>query len=182
MTIINLSPSTICVFCASSSDVSREIFQSGKAVAGLLAKAGLDLIYGGTTCGLMLAVAESFKTAGGKVIGVVPRFMKGIINPLLDETIGVETMSKRKEKMNEISGGFLVLPGGIGTMDEFFDTLAQKQLGMHNKPIILLNTSDYYLHLKNFFDNAVTHNTVKPEYLKLFHFAQSPEEVIRLLA
>jgi hypothetical protein len=177
------TPSTVCIFCASSASVDLQIVRDGCETARLLAQAGLGLVYGGTTCGLMKTVADEFRAAGGRVIGVVPEFMvdQGIAHPALDELVKSKTMADRKAMMNERSGAFLVLPGGIGTMDELFDTLAQKQLGIHHKPIVLLNTLNYYQPLRDFLNAAVGHSTIRPEHLSLIAFADTPQEAAKLI-
>ncbi|NLI76845.1 MAG: TIGR00730 family Rossman fold protein [Candidatus Riflebacteria bacterium] len=179
-----LQPAAVCVYCASSADVSPAIKEAGARAGRLLAEAGLDLVYGGTTCGLMKITADAHKAAGGRVIGIVPGFMveRGIAHPELDEVVAVPDMRTRKGTMIERSGAFLVLPGGIGTYDELFDTLALKQLGKHHKPIVLLNTGGYYEPLLAMLRHGVAEHTLKAGHLSLLGVAATPEEALELLA
>ncbi len=180
MSKISLSPSVVAIYCASSTSVDPAIFAAGKAIGEALTKAGLGMVYGGPTCGLMGITSEAHKNAGGRVIGVVPSFMieAGIKSPLLDEVVAVESMADRKNAMNQRSGAFVILPGGIGTFDEFFDILALKQLNQHQKPIVLVNTLGYYEPLLAMLRHCVKHHTVKEEHLTLFSVANTPEEVM----
>lgn len=181
----HLKPSAVCIYCASSADVSDRIREDGRRIGALLAENGLDLVYGGTTCGLMKVVADAHKTAGGRVIGIVPEFMlaHGIGNTDgQDETVVVADMAARKSKMIERSGGFIVLPGGMGTLDELFDTLVNKQLGRHAKPIVLMNTDGYYNPLIDLLKHGIECRTIRAEHMSLFSVANAPEEAISLLA
>jgi uncharacterized protein (TIGR00730 family) len=178
-----LTPPAVCVYCSSSALVSAAIQAAGARAGRLLADRGLALVYGGTTCGLMQITADAHKAAGGKVIGIIPGFMieKGIGYPHLDEMVEVPDMRTRKAVMIDRSGAFLVLPGGIGTYDEFFDTLALKQLGKHDKPIVLLNTGGYFEPLLAMMRHGVTGKTIRPEHMGLFSAAATPEEALELL-
>lgn len=181
----HLKPSAVCIYCASSADVSQRILDDGRRIGELLAENGLDLVYGGTTCGLMKVVADAHKAAGGRVIGIVPEFMlaRGIDNSDgQDETVIVSDMAARKSKMIERSGAFIVLPGGVGTLDELFDTLVNKQLGRHSKPIVLINTDGYYNPLIDLLKHGIECRTIKPDSMRLFSVAATPEEAIGLLA
>ncbi|OQA09496.1 MAG: LOG family protein YvdD [bacterium ADurb.Bin374] len=180
----HLKPSAVCIYCASSADVSERIREDGRRVGVLLAENGLDLVYGGTTCGLMKVVADAHKVAGGRVIGIVPEFMlaHGIGNAEgQDETVVVPDMAARKSKMIERSGGFIVLPGGMGTLDELFDTLVNKQLGRHAKPIVLMNTDGYYNPLISLLKHGIECRTIRAEHMSLFSVANTPEEAVCLL-
>jgi len=181
----HLQPQAVCIYCASSANVSERILEDGSRIGTLLARNGLALVYGGTTCGLMKVVADANKAAGGRVIGIVPKFMldRGIDNSHgQDETVVVPDMATRKTTMIERSGGFIVLPGGMGTLDELFDTLVNKQLGRHAKPIVLMNTDGYYNPLISLLEHGVECRTIRAEHMSLFSVANTPEEAIRLLA
>lgn len=181
----HLKPSAVCIYCASSADVSERIREDGRQIGKLLADHGLALVYGGTTCGLMKVVADAHKAAGGHVIGIVPEFMlaRGIDNSNgQDETVVVHDMATRKSKMIERSGGFIVLPGGMGTLDELFDTLVNKQLGRHAKPIVMMNTDGYYNPLITLLKHGIECRTIRAEHMSLFSVASTPEEAMRLLS
>ncbi|HNW37128.1 MAG TPA: TIGR00730 family Rossman fold protein [Candidatus Ozemobacteraceae bacterium] len=181
----HLQPQAVCIYCASSADVSERIREDGRRVGVLLAENGLALVYGGTTCGLMKVTADAHKAAGGHVIGIVPQFMleRGIDNSDgQDETVIVPDMAARKSAMIDRSGAFIVLPGGMGTLDELFDTLVNKQLGRHAKPIVLMNTDGYYDPLIALLKHGIECRTIRAEHMSLFGVADTPEEAIRLLA
>lgn len=136
----------ITVFCGSSFG-SDEIYKEQAALLGrTLAQQNIQLIYGGADVGLMGAVADGALQAGGKVIGVLPHFLqsKEIAHKNLTELILVESMHERKTKMNELCDGVIVLPGGYGTLEEFFEMITWAQLGLHQKPIAVLNIDGFY--------------------------------------
>ncbi|MFC7348409.1 TIGR00730 family Rossman fold protein [Chryseobacterium zhengzhouense] len=137
---------SITVFCGSSFG-SEEIYKEQAYWVGkTLAKENIRLIYGGANVGLMGAVADGTIQNGGKAIGVLPHFLqsKEIAHTNLTELILVETMHERKTKMNELSDGVVVLPGGYGTLEEFFEMITWAQLGLHKKPIAILNIDGFY--------------------------------------
>lgn len=137
---------SITVFCGSSFG-SDEIYKEQATLLGeTLAKQNIQLIYGGANVGLMGAVADGVLQKGGKAIGVLPHFLqsKEIAHQNLTELILVETMHERKTKMNELCDGVIVLPGGYGTLEEFFEMITWAQLGLHKKPIAILNIDGFY--------------------------------------
>ena len=136
----------ITVFCGSSMGTD-EIFQSQATLLGqTLAKQNIELVYGGANIGLMGAVADGVLSEGGKVIGVIPFFLqsKEIAHTNLTKLIIVDTMYERKSKMNALCDGVIAIPGGFGTLEELFEMLTWAQLGLHKKPIGLLNTNGFY--------------------------------------
>jgi uncharacterized protein (TIGR00730 family) len=136
----------VVIFCGSSSGTD-DIFYREAAIAGAtLARQGIAVVYGGAKVGLMGAVADGALQQGGKVTGVIPYFLqsKEIAHTGLTELILVESMHERKTKMNELCDAVIALPGGYGTMEEFFEMLTWAQLGLHQKPIALLNTAGFY--------------------------------------
>ncbi|OBW41787.1 LOG family protein YvdD [Chryseobacterium sp. MOF25P] len=144
--INNITMKSITVFCGSSFG-SDEIYKEQATLLGqTLAKENIQLIYGGANVGLMGAVADGVLEKGGKAIGVLPHFLqsKEIAHNNLTELILVETMHERKTKMNELSDGVIVLPGGYGTLEEFFEMITWAQLGLHKKPIAILNINGFY--------------------------------------
>ncbi|WP_404985110.1 TIGR00730 family Rossman fold protein [Chryseobacterium sp. M5] len=137
---------SITVFCGSSFG-SDELYKEQATLLGqTLAKQNIQLIYGGANVGLMGAVADGVLQEGGKAIGVLPHFLqsKEIAHQNLTELILVETMHERKTKMNELCDGVIVLPGGYGTLEEFFEMITWAQLGLHKKPIAILNIDGFY--------------------------------------
>jgi uncharacterized protein (TIGR00730 family) len=136
----------ITVFCGSSSG-TEEIYTSQATLLGeTFAKRNIELVYGGANVGLMGAVADGVLNNGGKAIGVLPNFLrsKEIAHKQLTELILVDTMHERKTKMNDLCDGVIALPGGFGTLDELFEMLTWGQLGLHKKPIAILNVGGYY--------------------------------------
>ena len=136
----------ITVFCGSSSG-TEEIYTTQATLLGqTLAKRNIELVYGGANIGLMGAVADGVLNNGGKAIGVLPNFLrsKEIAHKQLTELILVDTMHERKTKMNDLSDGVIALPGGFGTLDELFEMLTWAQLGLHKKPIAILNIDGYF--------------------------------------
>ncbi len=137
---------SITVFCGSSFG-SEDIYRAKAAMLGqTLAQHQIQLVYGGANVGLMGAVADGALNAGGKVIGVLPHFLqtKEIAHKQLTDLILVESMHKRKTRMNELCDGVIVLPGGYGTLEEFFEMITWAQLGLHKKPIGILNIDGFY--------------------------------------
>ena len=141
----------VSVFCGSSlgndAIYKQEAFQLGKT----LAQKGIGLVYGGAHIGLMGAVADGALSESGEVIGVIPNFLrsKEIAHEGISELILTDTMHQRKSKMNDLCDAVIVLPGGFGTLDEYFEMLTWGQLGLHQKPLGILNTNGYYNHLIN---------------------------------
>mgnify|MGYP000999954106 CR=1 FL=1 len=154
----------ISVFCGSSFGDESVYLDQATALGTALALAGIELVYGGANVGLMGAVADGALAVGGKVIGVLPHFLqtKEIAHQRLTELILVDSMHERKTKMNELSDGVIALPGGFGTMEELFEMLTWSQLGLHKKPIGILNVNGYYDFLNAFGDVMVQKGFLKP--------------------
>jgi uncharacterized protein (TIGR00730 family) len=136
----------ITVFCGASSGFDAIFHSQAIYVGQVLVKNNIELIYGGGKIGIMGAVADGVLGASGKAIGVIPKFLSGkeIAHDGLTELILVETMHERKAKMNELCDGIIALPGGYGTLEELFEMLTWAQLGLHRKPIGILNINGYY--------------------------------------
>ncbi|MFP4042028.1 MAG: TIGR00730 family Rossman fold protein [Bacteroidales bacterium] len=136
----------IAVFCGSSTGRSNFIKQQAMQLGKELAARNIALVYGGASIGLMGAVADGVLSEGGKVIGILPEFLsaKEIAHENLTEMILVKDMHERKARMNELSDGVIALPGGFGTMEELFEMLTWAQLGLHKKPVSILNLDGFY--------------------------------------
>lgn len=136
----------IAVYCGSSSGDNTIFAHQAYALGRCLAEKEWGLVYGGADSGLMGKVADGALSVGGKVIGVIPSFFhdREIAHKGITELIVVDSMHERKEKMSDLSQGFIALPGGFGTMEEIFEILSWSQIGLHNKPIGLLNTEGFY--------------------------------------
>lgn len=154
----------ITVFCGSSFGTDKEYEQEAYLLGKTLAERAIGLVYGGANVGLMGAVANGAIENKGEVIGVLPHFLqsKEIAHDGLTQLILVETMHERKTKMNDLSDGVITLPGGFGTLEEFFEMLTWAQLGLHKKPVGILNINGFYDELL-----ALTETMVKKGFLKV---------------
>jgi len=153
----------ITVFCGSGSGTDANFAVQARLLGRALAKRGIGLVYGGANVGLMGAVADGVLQEGGEVIGVLPRFLqaKEIAHVALTELILVDSMHERKTKMNDLCDGVIALPGGFGTMEEFFEMLTWAQLGLHQKPVALLNIDHFYDALITFVQTMVEKGFLK---------------------
>lgn len=170
----------ITVFCGSSSG-TEEIYTTQATLLGeTLAIRNIELVYGGAKVGLMGAVADGVLNQGGKVIGVLPNFLgsKEIAHPKLTELILVATMHERKTKMNDLCDGVIALPGGFGTLDELFEMLTWAQLGLHKKPIAILNVDGYYDALIVFVQTMVEKGLLKEVNQKMLLVSDSINELL----
>jgi uncharacterized protein (TIGR00730 family) len=158
----------ICVFCGSSAGRVRHVRAATEA-GRLLARRGVEVVYGGGRIGTMGAVADGALNAGGSVIGVIPHHMTEweIAHDGLTELHVVDTMHQRKALMADLSDAFVALPGGAGTLDEFFEIWTWAQLDLHAKPIGLLNVDGYYDHLIAMIGHMVTEGFLKPAYREM---------------
>lgn len=141
-----MAPRRVCVFCGSRSGRHPAYAADAEALGAALATRGLGVVYGGASVGLMGCVADAALRLGGEVIGVIPRGLasREVAHSGLTTLLMVETMHERKAKMQELSGGFIALPGGFGTLEELFEITTWLQLGLHEKPIGLLNTRGFF--------------------------------------
>lgn len=174
---------SIAVFCGSREGVEPSYMKEAKVLGRLLAKENIDLIYGGSRVGLMGAVADAVIEAGGKAIGVIPKKLMTveIAHEHITELHVVEGMHERKAMMASLADGFIALPGGSGTLEEWFEVLTWAQIGYHQKPCSLLNTKNYYTPLLQMFDHMIEQGFVKKEYKQLIIVEQEPENLIERL-
>jgi len=171
---------SITVFCGSSLG-SLKIFQDQAYLLGQkLAQRNINLIYGGANVGLMGAVANGAVENRGTVIGILPNFLKEkeIAHEHLNELIVVETMHERKTKMNELSDGVITLPGGFGTLEEFFEMLTWAQLGLHKKPIAILNIDGFYDDLLCLVQNMVDKGFLKEVNQQMIIVSDNIDELL----
>lgn len=157
---------SIAVFCGSSPGLNPIYTAATKQLGETMAEQGITLVYGAGNVGLMGIVADAALSKNGKVIGTIPQFLvdKEVAHYGISELIITETMHERKQKMVDVAAGIIVLPGGIGTLDEFFEMFTWQQLGLHDKPIGILNVNGYYDHIL-----AHIQHMVKEGFLKNFH-------------
>ncbi|MEW9900626.1 TIGR00730 family Rossman fold protein [Chitinivorax sp. PXF-14] len=160
---------TICVFCGSRFGKSPVYRDTARTLGRLLALRGLTLVYGGGNVGLMGEVANACLDAGGKVIGVIPGFLdrKEVTLTACTELHVVDSMHARKARMAELADGFVALPGGFGTFDELFEILTWAQLGVHAKPVGLLDAGGYFAPLLQMVEHAITEDFVRADNREL---------------
>lgn len=173
----------LCVFCGSSMG-SKEVYrQTAEKLGEILATKHIELVYGGSNVGLMKVLAESVLKHGGKVIGVMPQhlFEKEIAHNGIHHMHVVSTMSERKDLMGSLSDAFVALPGGYGTLDELSEILTYNQLRISDKPIGLLNVSNYFNKLLDFFDHGVAEGFVRSEHRNNIIVSSDCEQMLQQL-
>ncbi len=173
----------ITVFCGSSFGTDEIYKEQAFLLGETLAKNNIEVVYGGAIVGLMGAVADGALSVKGKVIGVLPEFLKGkeIAHRNLTELIITETMHERKVKMNELSDGVIAMPGGYGTLEEFFEMLTWGQLGLHKKPIAILNINGFYNELKVLIQTMVDKGFLKSINQEMLLISDNIDELINLM-
>ena len=174
----------ICVFAGSNRGAHEDYAQAAERLARELVTRGYAVVYGGGKVGMMGVLADATLAAGGKVIGVIPKALleKEVAHGGLTELRVVASMHERKALMAELSEGFIALPGGLGTLEEFFEVLTWAQLGLHQKPCGLLNVSGYYDRLLEFLDLTVEERFVKSQHRALVITSTSPTDLLEQLA
>jgi len=172
---------SIVVFCGSGDGYNEIYREAAYELGAMLAGRGIHVIYGGAKIGLMGALAQGTLENGGKVTGVIPTFLKTqeVAHDGLTELIIVDTMHERKLKMHELSDAIITMPGGWGTMEEMFEMLTWGQLGLHEKPVGLLNVNGYYDALKALSDNMVTEGFLDEFVNSSLLISESPEELLK---
>ena len=173
----------ICVYCSSSSKINPLYAEAANKLGKLLAKEDKTLIYGAGSVGLMGKLADAVLSNGGKVIGVIPQFMVDVEwhHKGITETVLTDTMHERKEEMAKLADAFVALPGGVGTLEELIEIITWKQLGIHAKPIVIINTNGYYNKLIELLQHAADELFMRPEHLKMWEVIDEPEQVFEAL-
>lgn len=174
----------ICVFCGSNQGAKPGYKAAAQSLGQALVKRGWGLVYGGGNVGLMGTIADSVLAAGGSAIGVIPQALvdKELAHRGLTQLHIVGSMHERKAMMAELADGFIALPGGFGTFEEFCEVLTWAQLGFHQKPCGLLNIDGYYNTLITLFDHATTEQFVRPQHRSLVLEAHDPDYLLDKLA
>lgn len=170
----------VCVFCGSRTGRNPVYLEQAEKLGTEMAKRGIALIYGGANVGLMGAIANQVLESGGEVIGVMAKSLihREISHPSLSQLIWTETLRERKERMLALADGFISLPGGTGTMDEFFEVLCLAQVGEANKPCALLNVAHYYDPLLCLFDHMEQEGFFPQEAHELVISAEDASELL----
>jgi uncharacterized protein (TIGR00730 family) len=171
---------TVCVYCGSSDKMSDEYLHSARQMGAAIAKRGLILAYGAGCTGMMGAVADGALEAGGEVIGVIPRMFTtpALMHNGLSRLEIVESMHARKQRLVDISDGFIALPGGYGTFEELFEILTWAQIGLHNKPVGILNAQHYFEPLLTAIEHARREGFIYAEHRSLLVCADTSDDLL----
>jgi len=172
--------SSVCVFCGSSSRIAEPYRRAAADLGTEIARRGWRLVYGGGRVGLMGTLADAALGSGGEVVGVIPDFLRGleVAHEGLSELRVVGSMHERKRVMFELAEAFVVLPGGFGTLDESIEIATWKQLGLHDKPIVLVDVEGYWRPMLALIDGIIGEGFAHPEHARLFVTARSVQEAL----
>ncbi|MEE2698550.1 MAG: TIGR00730 family Rossman fold protein [Pseudomonadota bacterium] len=178
-----LNINSVCVFCGSKNGKHPIYEESARRLGEIMAERSVSLVYGGGRIGLMGVVSDTILERGGKVVGVLPKFLKDleVANDKVTELIITNTMHERKNLMFKISDGFVVLPGGLGTLDEILEILTWKQLRLHSKPVVILNVDGYWSPLSDLVNSTIDGDFAHPGVKELFTMVDSVEDVFPFL-
>ena len=175
---------SLSVFCGSSSGINGRHREAAAALGTILAEEGVELVFGGARIGLMGVLADAALEADGRVVGVMPENLKSreIAHPGVQDMRVVASMHARKQKMFEISDACAILPGGFGTLDETFEIITWKQIGLHDKPIVLIDNDGYWKPLGALFDHVIGEGFARPDARTLFTVVEGAGDVLPALA
>lgn len=173
----------VCIFASSSGKVEKIYFEAAATLGRLLAESGYNIVYGGSSLGLMWACAGEAKKSGAKVYGVMPErlYNLGVSTDECVELTVTPCMRTRKAKMDEISEAVVALPGGFGTLEELSEMIVQKQLGYNNKPVVILNTAGFYDKLIEFFEVIINENFGRSHNRDIYYIAKTPFDAVQYL-
>lgn len=174
---------SVCVYCASSTQINPVYFEAASELGRLLGERKLNVINGAGNIGLMCTVSDATLTAGGTVTGVIPRFMveQNWYHPGLTELIEVDSMHERKQLMADLSDAVIALPGGCGTLEELLEIITWKQLGLYLNPIVILNINHYFDPLLEMMQKAVDEQFMRPLHSGMWAVATTAHEAIELI-
>jgi cytokinin riboside 5'-monophosphate phosphoribohydrolase len=170
----------ICVYSSSSDAVAPEYFEAARELGALMGTRGHTLVYGGARTGLMGELARAVHACGGRVIGVIPENIRarGVAYETADELLVTTDLRSRKAMMEARSDAFVALPGGFGTLEELAEVLTLKQLQVHSKPVVMVNTLGFYDPLADLFEHFYAQHFAKPEYRQLYHLAPGAADAL----
>ncbi len=173
----------MCVFCGASTGNHPAYAEAGRTLGAMMAERGIRLVFGGGHVGMMGEVADAVLGAGGEAVGVIPEHLvaREVGHDRLSELHVVDSMHARKQKMFDLSDAFAVLPGGFGTLDEAFEVLTWRQLGLHGKPIVLLSAHGYWRPFEDLVEAIVTAGFAPPAAAAMFASVETPEALFELL-
>lgn len=174
----------LCVYCGSSTGSDPLHAETAMALGKLMARESITLVYGGGRVGLMGLVADATLAAGGKVIGIIPTMLKTVelAHAGLTELIAVDTMHARKHRMFEIADAFAILPGGLGTLDEAFEIITWRQLGLHDKPILLIDSGGYWQPFRALLAHVIDGGFARPDTERLVTVVEDVARIPAILA
>jgi uncharacterized protein (TIGR00730 family) len=170
----------ICVFCGTNPGERPEYGAAARALGKLLADEDIELVYGGASVGIMGELADAVHEGGGHVTGIIPQQLmkKEAAHTGIPDLIVVASMHQRKSQMADLADGFIVLPGGIGTLEGFFEILTWRQLGIHNKPCGVLNVAGYFDLLTGFLDHAVKEGFLTADHRQMIMVESDPAKLL----
>jgi uncharacterized protein (TIGR00730 family) len=173
----------ICVYCASSAKIDQAYFNATEKLALEFVRSGIEIVYGGGASGLMGKLADTIIDNGGKIKGIMPKFMNEVewAHKKVEDFEFTDTMHERKAKFLIDIDGLVTLPGGTGTLEELLEAITLKRLGLFSKPIVILNTNGYYEPLKQMLEKCVAEYFMMEKHLQMWTFVNEPEEVIPAL-
>lgn len=174
---------TLCIYCSSSNFLDEKFYIFAKEFGEKIGKNGYNMVYGGTTVGMMGVIANNALKTGAEVIGVIPERIAsfGLKHPDLAKVIITKDMRERKATMEKYADAFIALSGGFGTFEEIFEILVAKQLGYHNKPVIFFNFDGYYDNMFKMFETVYTNKFAKEEVRSLYYTASDIDEMYKYL-
>ncbi len=175
---------SLCVYCGSSNAVAPKFLEAAFALGQIIGQAGIRLVYGGGQIGLMGRVADGAIAGGGAVTGIIPNHLhrREVAHSDVTDLIVVDSMHERKARMAELSDAFAVLPGGYGTVDEMFEIVTWRQLGLHDKPIVLVDLDGYWQALERMVDQFAAEGFISPTNRALYRRVERIEDVLPILA
>jgi hypothetical protein len=173
----------ICVFCSSSEVIDNLYYDEARQFGKLIAENGYNLVHGGGKIGLMGAISEAVQSHGGKVTGVLPERLniEGIASETDDEIIITKDMADRKTEMRKRSDAFVALPGGFGTTEEILEVITLKQLKYHTKPVVIVNTGNFYEPLIQMFERFYEYSFAKPDFRNIYFVASSVKDAMKYI-
>lgn len=173
----------VCVYCGSSPGTDQMYTETARVFGRLLAENNIGLVYGGASIGVMGALADAVMEHGGSVTGIIPHglFKKEVAHEGISSLLVVDSMHERKALMAQMADALVTLPGGFGTLEELFEMVTWNQIGIHSKPIFLLNTLSFYTPLLQFIDHVTQQGFIRKEQQHLITTADTPEELVQLL-
>jgi len=174
---------SICVYCGSADGLDKDYLDAARAIGQIMAERGIELVYGAGKTGMMGALADGVLAAGGQVTGVVPDNLNQpqLIHAGLTHLEVVGDIHQRKARMSQLAEAFIALPGGYGTLDELFETLTWAQIGLHTKPVGLLNTREYFSPLLQMIERARSEKFIYDEHRDLLVSSSDPQDLLRQL-